>query len=238
MTKLIQKICNIITERYQSDKNVLGILLFGSAARNVFDKYSDIDIYILLNRKKKFSRENFIRNGIRIDVILETVADAKKYLKEDKNKVRRITSHMLAHGVILFQKNNELAKLQKIAFDNLDLKTKYTKDEILMHKYSIDDFWGETQRDIKNKDFIAFGIDSNLLINNVIELMLKLKGAYLPQPNLVANILNKVDKKAATQIINFYKENNYQNKVRILRTLLKHVYKKSGGDLPDNWSIK
>jgi hypothetical protein len=49
--------------------------------------------------------------------------------------------------------------------NNLKLKTKYKKGEILMHKYSIDDFWGEVQRDIKNNDYLAFGLDSHLLIS-------------------------------------------------------------------------
>jgi len=49
--KLIQKICSDVVKEYKPDKNVLGILLFGSAARNKFDQYSDIDIYILLNKK-------------------------------------------------------------------------------------------------------------------------------------------------------------------------------------------
>ncbi|KKU85374.1 MAG: hypothetical protein UY14_C0025G0006 [Parcubacteria group bacterium GW2011_GWA1_47_9] len=44
MEKFIQKICNDLVEQYKQDKNVLGILLFGSAARNKFDKYSDIDM--------------------------------------------------------------------------------------------------------------------------------------------------------------------------------------------------
>jgi len=93
-----------VVKKYKQDKNVLGILLFGSVARNKFDNYSDIDIYILLDKKGKFSRENFVNNKIRVDIIFNTIKEAKDYLKEEKNNVRRITSHMLAHGKILFQK--------------------------------------------------------------------------------------------------------------------------------------
>ena len=44
-----------------------------------------------------------------------------------------------------------------------------------MHKYSIDDFLGEIRRDLKNQDIIAFNLDSQLLMNNIIELFLKLE---------------------------------------------------------------
>ncbi len=47
MDKIIQKICNNIVEQYKQDKNVLGIMLFGSVARDKFDEYSDVDIYIV-----------------------------------------------------------------------------------------------------------------------------------------------------------------------------------------------
>lgn len=64
-----------------------------------------------------------------------------------------------------------------------------------MHKYSIDDFWGETQRDARNSDYLAFGLDSQLLMNNIIELFLKLKGEFFRQPNEMSEIFKKLDKK-------------------------------------------
>ena len=238
MEKLIQKICNEIADQYKPDKNVLGILLFGSAARNKFDKYSDIDIYVLLDKKGKFSRSNFIENGIRVDIILNTIKEAKGYLKEDRNNLRRITSHMLAYGEVLFQRGKNLDMVQAIAKNNLKLKTKYKKSEILMHKYSIDDFWGEVQRDIENKDYLAFGLDSHLLMSNIIELFLKQNGESLGQPNETMIQLRKLDKKFADHIENFYKEGNIRKKKMILSKLVKYIYEKSGGPLPQRWVLK
>lgn len=51
MNAEIKKICDETVEQNKQDANVLGIMLFGSAARNKFDEYSDIDIYILLKKK-------------------------------------------------------------------------------------------------------------------------------------------------------------------------------------------
>jgi predicted nucleotidyltransferase len=238
MKKFIQKICSDVVKKYKPDKNVLGILLFGSAARNKFDQYSDIDIYILLNKKGEFSRSNFVKNGVRVDIILNTIKEAKSYLKEDRNNLRRITSHMLAYGEILFQRGENLEKLQIVAKNNLSLKTAYKKSEILMHKYSIDDFWGEVQRDIENNDYLAFGLDSHLLISNIIELFLKLNGEFLRQPNEIREVLKKLDRKFSDQIENFYKANNTQDKKQTLSNLVEYIYKKSKGPLPKKWFLE
>lgn len=238
METTIQKIIKKITDEYKQDKNVLGIVLFGSAARNKFDKYSDVDIYILLKKKGKFSRKNIESNGVRVDMILDTMKEAKNYLKEDKNNVRRNTSHMLAHGKILFQRTQDLGKIQRSAKNNLSLKTKYEEDEILMHKYSIDDFWGEVQRDIKNKDYLAFGLDSQLLMNNILELFLKINKFFFHQPNEMMKILEKLDVKFANAVRDFYKENDIEKKKEILEFLVKYIYSKSGGPMPNVWTIK
>lgn len=238
MNELIKQICNDILRKYQQDKNILGVMLFGSAVRDKFDQHSDIDIFVLLNKKGRFSRFNFIKNGTRVDIMLDTKKEAQKYLKEDKHSFRRITSYMLAHGKIIFQRNNNLSKVQNIARKNLKLRTKYNNEEILMHKYSIDDFWGEVQRDIRNKDYLAFGIDSYLLINNIIELIIKLHGEFSRQPNEMTELLNKIDKGLSSQIQKFYTVQKIQDKERILADLVKYVYKKSGGGLSSRWTIK
>ncbi len=238
MDNIIKKICNNIVEQYKQDKNVLGIMLFGSAARDKFDKYSDVDIFVLLNKKSMFSRNNFVKDNVRVDIIFNTIKEVKKYLNEDKGNIRRVTSHMLAHGKILFQQKGILKIVQLVAQKNLKLRTRYKNSEILMHKYSIDDFWGEIQRDIKNKDYLAFGIDSHLLITNIIELFFKLKGEFLGQPNEMRNILKKLDIKFSNQVENFYKTNSIRSKQRTLAGLVEYIYKKSGGPLPKKWFLK
>ncbi len=238
MNKIIQKITKNIIGRYEKDRNVLGIMLFGSATRNKFDKYSDIDIYILLRKKDKFSRKNFVSNKVRIDIISDTIKEARNYLKEDRNNVRRNTSHMLAYGKILFQRMNDLEKIQRTAKNNLELKTKCKNGEILMHKYSIDDFWGEVQRDIKNKDYLSFGLDSQLLINNILELFLKINGAFFRQPNEMMKTLERLDVKFANRMRNFYEESDIRKKKVILKKLVEYIYDKSGGPMPSSWILK
>ncbi len=184
------------------------------------------------------SRSNFIVNEVRVDVIFNTIKEATSYLKQDKNNLRRITSHMLSHGILLFQRGKELKNIQAVAKNNLRSKTKYKNEEILMHKYSIDDFWGEVQRDMQKKDYLAFGMDSHLLVSNIIELFLKLNKESLGQPNELMTILMGMDRKFANRIGNFYKEINIEKKKTILSKLMEYTYKKSGGPLPNKWVLK
>lgn len=238
MDKTVQKICDDVVKQYKPDKNVLGILLFGSAVRNKFDQFSDIDIYILLNKKGKYSRVNFVQNGIRIDIILDTKSETNSFLKDDIYNVKRNTSHMLAHGRILYQKDGYLTEIVKQAKNNLKLHTKYNVGEVLMHKYSIDDFWGEVQRDYKKNDFVAFDLDSHLLMDNIIELFLKIKGDFLRQPSEMIGIINKNDKKFGKYIERFYITKDLTAKIKILSKSINYIYKLSDGPLPVKWEIE
>ncbi|MDP2656651.1 MAG: nucleotidyltransferase domain-containing protein [bacterium] len=236
MQKIVQKIYDEIVTQYKPDKNVLGIMVFGSAARDTSDEYSDIDFYIIVRKLAKFARIGLIKYGIPIDIIIEPINETNKYLNEDKNALKRNTSHMLAHSAILFQRSASIAKIQAIAKSNLNLKTKYTKEEILMHKYSIDDFLGEVRRDAKNQDSVAFGVDSQLLINNIMELFLKINGDFLRQPKELHARLNDIDKRFGNLVNHFYLATDRQDKIKILSALIKYIYTKTR-PLPKKWSI-
>ena len=43
----------------QNDKNISAVFMYGSFTKNEGDKYSDIEFYIFLKDKEKFSAESF-----------------------------------------------------------------------------------------------------------------------------------------------------------------------------------
>jgi predicted nucleotidyltransferase len=233
----LQEIANDLTGAYRDDKNVLCIALFGSAAKHQDDAFSDIDIYIVLKKRAKSSRINFLREGKKVDVILSTLKETVEYLDSDKGSLKRVTSDMLANAVVLFDRADTLKKLIKVAKENLRIKTKYTKKEILMHKYSIDDFLGEAQRDAAIGDDLAFAMDSQLLINNVLELCFKMKGLVLPQPNKIKDILGRIDGPLSALIDELYAKSDPSEKCEVLIKIVGRVYGITGGELPDRWSV-
>jgi len=84
---------------------------------------------------------------------------------------------------------------------------------------------------MQKEDYLAFGLDSHLLVSNIIELFLKQNGEFLGQPNEVVLQLERLDKKFADHIKNFYKKSNIQKKKMIFLNLVEYIYEKSGGPL-------
>lgn len=237
MNEIIKKICDEIINQYRPDKNVLGIALFGSAARGNLDQYSDIDIYIILKEKASYSRSSFISNGIMVDAIFDTIDEVSLYLDEEYENIKRNTSHMLAHAKILYQIDNKFEPIIEKAKQNMESRTKYSNDEILMHKYSIDDFWGDVQRNYRDRDAMAFEINSNLLINNIIELFLKINGCFLPQPNEMTKFINEKDKFLGDYLAEYYNKNQ-KDKMENIPKIIDYIYSITGGLLPSTWQIK
>jgi predicted nucleotidyltransferase len=225
MNEIIQIICDNVVTQYKSDKNILGIALFGSVARGKSDKYSDVDIYILTKDKPDYSRINFIEKNIRVELIFDQITEALKYLKEDEYNVKRITSHELAFAKILYQVNDKFNNLINKAKQNLKSHTKYDNDEMLMHKYSIDDFWGEIQRDYKSNDRMAFELDSHLLMGNIIEIFFKVNGYFLLQPNEMLKFIKEKDKIFSKYLTNYYRAKSPKAKLKIIPKIIEYTYK-------------
>jgi predicted nucleotidyltransferase len=237
MNSTIAEIARNVLKR-NIHKNTLGILLFGSAARNTFDKFSDVDIYILEKSKPHWSRMGYTIDGILIDIIVDDKKTAWNFLLKEQHHIQRNFSHMLAHGEILYSLGNELSMLQSKARNNLKLKTVYTRDEILMHLYSIQDFYGEVLRFHKSKNVVAFEQSCILLINNVLECFLKLKGEYSRRPNEIYEVLEKRDGKFARAFRSYYRQNHDQGKLEKLKVLIAHIYILAGGPLPLEWRVR
>ncbi|MGE5298040.1 MAG: nucleotidyltransferase domain-containing protein [Acidobacteriaceae bacterium] len=233
---MLNELTKFVVNHYRNDRNVLGILLFGSQAKGAADRFSDVDFYVITNKPPKFTRDNFIKNGQRVDIIIEDIKTTKTYLKNDKGNVRRITSDMLSSAKIVYASSTEIKSLISQARANLKSKTKITRSELLMHQYSIDDFWGEVRRDAKKKDWIAFGIDSNLLVNNITELVLKLKGSRIVQPNQMNRQLAKTDRIFAGQLTNFFKSPSQWAKLATMKAMVEYVASKTP-PFPEKWKI-
>ncbi len=225
------------TQKLKKDSEVLGVMLFGSVAQGTADRFSDIDIYVLLRKKKAYSRLNFKIGRTRIDALSDSLEDAQKYLQNERGNVRRPTSDMLAHGHILFDRSGKLKKLQKIALKNLDERTVLRRNEQLMHLYSIDDFWGDTRRDFEKENWTAFGWDSQLLIQNIVELFLKKKGLHLSQPKHIRKFLSKADPRFARLVESVYGSQSVKNRLRSLNRLVKYAAEHLGL-MPDKWKIR
>ena len=237
MHKVVQDICRDVINKYKRKKNVVGVMLFGSAVGDKFDLYSDIDIFVLVNKKIRYRRHNYLKNHRRVDIILNTIEEVKRYLQDEKYNVRRNTAHMLAHGQILYQIDDNFTKLQSLARNILKSTTRYSNNDILMTKYSMADYWAKVQRDICNNDNVASDLDSNLLMNNVIEFSLKLNGAYFCQSREMMRVLSATDEMLAQKIWKYYQSNSTKSKQAVLVDIMQYTDKKLNASMSKSWTI-
>lgn len=124
----IQNYILTFVDQVKQDKNVLGIMLFGSIARGTFNSYSDIDILVVVDgnvltyfdkleqiiKEIDPTRQKLVAKGLHLyisEVILK---------KEDLAEFRPFYISLLEEGTILYEKDGILSEfisnLKKIRY--------------------------------------------------------------------------------------------------------------------------
>lgn len=237
MEKILQKIERQLVSKFSYDPNVIGVMLFGSYASGRVDAFSDIDVYVLLRQSGKVDRRGFFIGSKQVDVLFDSLQSVKAFLQQDHGALRRPTSQMLAFGKILFERTDDLRKLQQQAQRNLLTKSTLTKNERLMHAYSLQDFFDELQRDAKKEDAFLFAQDLSLFVNNAIECVLHKQGSYLRRTDETRVVLRQLDPAFVRFLEKVYRAESMDKKIRQVKTLLVYLVKNYGCQLPKRWSI-
>jgi predicted nucleotidyltransferase len=227
---------SIIT-KYSQNSDVLGILLFGSVAKGNMDELSDIDIYVITSRAPSKSREQFIHDGRVVDVLFDSVKEIKLLIKEEVNSVHRNVSSMIGSSRILYSNSNDPQNLIDLAYRSLATKTTYSDDELIMHRYSIDDYLSNAKRECKNRNQTGFYFSCFYIIQNSMDLLLKINGDYYRKPSESQSIINSIDADFISLLNDFYEASSLDKKLGAISLVAQHVLQKTGG-LPLEWQIK
>lgn len=223
---------------YTDNKNVIAILAFGSVLNSNFDQYSDFDIYVITKNKGKYDRVNFNFGTRRIDVLFDTKDDLKKYLAEEAKIFRKNVSCMISKSRIIYGDEEKIVKLIKIAQENLDSSYKPNKNELMMHNYSINDFWRKVKRAYKKGDRLSFDIYSFYLLNNIIELYLKLKGNCYCRIDEILELIKQDQPELAEKINAFYQADSFENRYQKLENLILYTDNILNSKLHDEFVIE
>lgn len=99
-----------LTKR-ENKKEVIGAIVCGSYVTGNPSKHSDIDLHIILKKgTKRRERGNEIVDGFLIEYFANPVSSLIKYFENDYKGHKKISTHMIATGKILFDKTWELSK--------------------------------------------------------------------------------------------------------------------------------
>ena len=109
-------------------KDVEAILLVGSCAVGNDNKYSDIDVYIILKNQVKYrERGNLIIDGYLIEYFKNPIRKVIDYLKNDKRGHGGSMANMLLNGKLIYGNKEIIKKLKKKAYYYLNKKNKYDR---------------------------------------------------------------------------------------------------------------
>lgn len=86
------------------------------------------------------------------------------------------------------------------------------------------------------KNDLAFILDTQLIIDNCLELFCKIKNITLVQPRDMWLNLSTADKKFSKLMLDYSQVNNNQDKLKLLVKIVENVYKISGGGLANKWT--
>jgi predicted nucleotidyltransferase len=235
---LIKAAADNVLKAYQHKAGVLAILLIGSAAQGNFDKYSDIDFLIIFKKKQKLTSKHYVeKSGIMVELQYFDLAELKNYIKEEKYGLRRNASYMLADAKVILFKDKVIEDLIKSAQFNIKTKTRYSNKEIMMHLYSIDDYLGDARRDADKGDCVAFYIDSTRVIQNEIDLILKINDQHSVKAKAMKALLSSLNSEFCDLLIAFNKETAIDKRLAVLEAMKTVAVRVAGKDLADNWEI-
>lgn len=128
-----EKALNKFIAQYKNNKEVLAILLVGSYAVGNENKYSDIDVYLILDDQAKYRmRGNKLIDGYLIEYFINPYHKVIEYLQEDQKKHRCAMANMLLNCRVIEDKHNIIPDLQKKA----KYYNEFKKDKDLMKYYA------------------------------------------------------------------------------------------------------
>ncbi len=100
--------------RLEQHDRYLAAYIFGSFAREEATEHSDLDVHVIVDEDNSCTNINHpIIDGVKLDLTFISLAQLKA--RTDRETERRERPPMIAESYIVFDKTNELAKLQEQA---------------------------------------------------------------------------------------------------------------------------
>ena len=191
MDTRVEQIIEKVKLQYQ---NIDTILLFGSALTSDWTEQSDIDIF-LIDDSLNDSRSEIVIDGITIEFQEDNFESILKDIQSEYGQLlNRNVSTMIATSRVISSKSSEkLTKLIDSAKLTLSSTSVYSKQDVKMWKYSIEDYLSKAEKDIIKNNSLAFYIHANYVLQNALQMSLAINGTYMPQPKYLGKILEEKD---------------------------------------------
>ena len=151
--------------------DIEAVFLTGSYAANNADKYSDIDLYIVLSDSCEWrARGNkLLDDGFRVEYFVNPARQIKRYIDSFFGDVRILEINMILNGIVILDKNSTAASLREYCLqkdmDNFPFLEEF---HVQMGQYRIWDNFDELTRAYDNKA-ADFAMQYYMFIHNAFE---------------------------------------------------------------------
>lgn len=214
----LNKITFDFIDELKLDPNIVGVILFGSWARENNRPNSDVDLMII--QKEGFRRAVEKREGQIFEIIYLTADSALDYWKSHPNDA----ASLWEVAKILFDRDGNLETLRNRANEIL-LKGKPKIDSFQREQFQFD-----AEDQISYVDFIkqTDTITANLILNNkIFDLTSKffdLRQLFTPAPKQRLQKIKDINPELYKLIEQFYTENNIDIKIKIAKDIIEEVF--------------
>jgi predicted nucleotidyltransferase len=236
---------------WKNNKEVSGIIVWGSYITGNPTKHSDIDIQIILKRGCSWrERGNKIVDGILMEYFANPPERIPKYFEEDYLDRDMVAAHMIFTGKIYLDKYGDAKKLKSLA--KRYIYKKFKKDslsKIELNKYHLWDMIDNLEEVyLRNK------IDFDYVYYNMLKEVFNIYCGFLGYPSvrdnktyrfltdkedrIKYNIPDFPDRAFVSKFLNALKTSHKNNMLKNFKQLVKHVQLKMGGFRVDGWKFR
>ncbi|HXT14278.1 MAG TPA: hypothetical protein VN706_01525 [Gemmatimonadaceae bacterium] len=113
-----------------------GIIATGTIVRGAAHANSDLDLYVIRLGSHRRRVQRFFR-GVPAEIFVNPPSAVRSYFRDEDRDGRRLTAHMLATGVVVFQRDAVVDELRSEAREWLAKQTATSDFERLATRYSI-----------------------------------------------------------------------------------------------------
>lgn len=150
--------------------DIEAVFLTGSYAAGNADKYSDIDLYIVLNDSATWrARGNKRVDGFSIEFFANPVRQIKKYIDSSYNDVRILEINMILNGIVILNQNATAENLREYCLGKIiNNFPQLGEFSVKMGQYYIWDNFDELTRAYENKTS-DFPMQYYMFVKNTFE---------------------------------------------------------------------
>jgi|GEM_PF-3942082 len=222
-------------EKIKDSGDIIGIIIAGGFLNHVIHKNSDVDIFVILKEDCYYWEKgtDWI-NDVEIEYLMYPPHLIRKQFERE---IRRpISASMLAHGILAFQRSDEVTKIIEIA--KLHLKAKLptmgkTAMEIAKHKLA------DRYKDLEDLVLVGERLPAQLIKNDLIQycidLFIKIHQLKKEKFKRIIALIDPVDQQF-TRLLEACVSSEIDD-LETARNLKSYIEQLLGGPNPENWKI-